>query len=449
MFGTEYRPLNFDDVLGLDNIKDILRAILKSKDYDPAYLFVGEYSSGKTTLGRMLARSILCSNRKEDMSPCNECPSCKDFLEERSLAYIEVDAANNSTKEKIQEILEALIYETVAEKRIILLDECHEISKAGKDALLIQLEKKNKNVVFIFCTTAVDKMPPELRSRCVEFQLPLPTEANIQKKLEHICKVNNFNYTPDALSTIIQATGRHYRDAEIRLGTISKLGDINEENVGKVVTLYNKELAYLLSTLTYDLTKAFKAVEWLTGRVNIKNIYESILRMLNDSIKYTQGFTFESTSYNEILKILSKQYGTSAFEVVDYLLTKNRLNDLTMFQSDLLIIHYKFLQGHFEPKEPTPRKPAPESTTKVEKSPQVFDFDFINKQPPWEKEELIRQVKHKKLQEHEESKVPENVSKEWGPQIIKTTAAKKAVLRQSITHDALKAVKGSQNGFQT
>lgn len=84
MFGTKYRPLDFDSVFGLDDIKDILKAIIKSDQYDPAYLFEGDYSSGKTTLGRLFSRSILCHNRKEDMSPCNECSSCLDFLAERN-----------------------------------------------------------------------------------------------------------------------------------------------------------------------------------------------------------------------------------------------------------------------------------------------------------------------------------------------------------------------------
>jgi DNA polymerase III subunit gamma/tau len=452
MFGTKYRPLDFESVLGLDNIKDILKAIIKSGVYDPAYLFIGDYSSGKTTLGRLLARSILCNNKKEDMSPCNECPSCRDFLSERNPAYIEIDAANNGSKEKIQELLEKLKYESVSEKIIILLDECHEISKAGMNALLLELERDNKNVIFIFCTTSIDKMPPALRSRCVEFQLPQPIEAYVLKKLEKICELNKIKYTQDALFTIVQASGRHYRDAEIKLELTSRLGEISEENVGKVVTLYIKEIAYLLVALPYDLTKAFKAAEYLVSRVNIKEIYENILMMINDTIKYSQGFVFESASYVEILKMLTKQYGTSAFEVLDYLLSKQRLNDITLFHSDLLILHYKFSQNHFEPKEmvATKQSSSPsEIKDALNKSGRSIGLDFINKQPPWEREELIRQIKQKKSKEGQDNRVEEKVSEGWGPQIKETTAEKKAILRGKITKEAFKeAVKGSQDGFK-
>ncbi len=451
MFGTKYRPLDFESVLGLEDIKDILKAIIKSGQYDPSYLFEGDFSSGKTTVGRLFARSILCSNRKEDMSPCNTCISCSDFLSERNMSYIEIDAANNGSKEKIQELLETLKYETVSEKRIIFLDECHEISKAGKDALLIELEKENKNVIFLFGTTSRDKVPPTLRSRCVEFQLPQPTEPNILKKLEKICELNNLKYTKDALFNIVQASGRHYRDAEIKLELASRLGDINEENVGKVVTLYTKEVAYLLIALSYDLVKTFKAAEYLLSRSNIKDIYEHILMMLNDTIKYSQGFTFESQSYIEILKMLLKQYGTSLYEILDYILSKQRLNDLTLFHSDLLILHYKFLQNHFVPKEVTLKNP-PSPLDKQDiskKSDTTMGLDFINKQPVWEREDLIRQIKQKKSKEYTDNRVAEKVSEEWGPQIKDPAADKKAILRGKITKEAFReAVKGSFDGLK-
>jgi DNA polymerase III subunit gamma/tau len=448
MFGVKYRPLDFDSVLGLDNIKDVLKATIRSEEIDPAYLFVGDYSTGKTTLGRIFARSLLCTNRKEDMSPCNECESCKDFLSERNQSYIEIDAANGGSKEKIQDLLELLKYDTISGKTIILLDECQEISKAGKDALLVELEKENKNVMFIFCTTEIDKMPKTLRSRCQEFQIPQPIEANVIKKLKTICELNNLKYTPDALYTLVQASGRHYRDAENKLGLTSKLGEINEENVAKVAVSYNKEISFLLAAIPYDLTKTLKAAEYLTSRMNIKDIYEGILRILNDTIKYNQGFAFENATYAEYLNILSKQYGTSAFEVLDYLLTKQRLNDITLFYSDLLIIHYKFLQCHFDPKV-IPSKAQPTATDKKEpekKIDRALSMEFINKQPPWEKEELIRKIKHKKLQEQEDNRQTEKVSQTWGPQYQEPTADKKALLRGKLSSDEFsKVVKGSQN----
>ena len=150
MFGIKYRPLSFKGIYGLPVVKKVLQKILSTGVYDPGYLFEGAYSSGKTTISRIFARSILCENRLEDMSPCNVCESCRAFLENRHMDYIEIDAANNGTKDKIQDIKELIKYESITGTKIILYDEAHNISKDGKDALLAQLEKEDSNVIIIF-----------------------------------------------------------------------------------------------------------------------------------------------------------------------------------------------------------------------------------------------------------------------------------------------------------
>ncbi len=331
-----------------------------------------------------------------------------------------------------------MTYESTASKRIVLLDECHEISKAGKDALLLQLERQDENVIFIFCTTDLNKMPPALKSRCVEFHLPLPTEDFVQAKLERICKEQDLEYSQDALHTLVRSANRHYRDAEISLGVASKLGDISVENVEKVVTQHDKELAYLLSTLPYDLSKAMKAADYLVGRMNIRDIYHGLLRLLVDAVKGGMGFGFGSEEYAEIVGILSKQYGRQAFEVLDYLLSRQRLGDLTTFHSDLLVIHYKFLQDHFSPKGPV-QKPQEEkpAAKKPEKTALAKGLQYINSRPPWERESLVREFKAKKLQETQDDRTNERVSSEWGVEEAATQASgKQAVLKGALSKES-------------
>lgn len=435
MFGTKFRPLTFSNVLGLDSLKDILRAYVRTGDYDPAYLFEGEYSCGKTTLGRIFARAILCENRKEDMSPCNECFSCREFLSERSLSYLEIDAANKGTKESVQDLLEKLKYETISSKVIVLIDEAHEVSKAGKDALLLELEKENKNVIFIFCTTESNKMPPALKSRCVQFHLSLPTEDLILTKLKNICDKQDLKYSEDALYSIVKASNRHYRDAEISLGVISKLGDISVENTEKVVKSYDKELLYLLSTLPYDLSKALKAADYISGCMNIKDVYQRILHLLVDVIRLRNGFSFGSEEYIKMISILGKQYGNSVFPILDYLLSRQRLTDYTVFHSDLLVIHYKFLQEQFVPKETLSNSQTKISDdSNIDKSELAKDLQYVNSRPPWEREALVREMKAKKLKEVQDDRVDENVSSVWGMDEQKNVASDKmAVLKGEIS----------------
>lgn len=418
MFGIEFRPLTFDSVYGLPITKKILMGNLKTNTFDAGYLFVGPYSSGKTTLSRIFARSILCENRQPDMSPCNTCQSCKDFLAKKHPGYLEIDAANNGTKDRIQEIKELLMFDSIVGKKIILFDEAQNITKEGKDALLLQLELGDPNVILIFCTTEVDKMPSTVKSRCCDFRLPEPSEKDILQKLEKICEIKKLKYHRDALHIIVRAVGRHYRDAENKLRQVSMLGDINMDNVKSVVSLYDNEVAAMLMALPTDLSLAIKTSESLMAMMDVRQIYETILRLLNDSIKSMSGVTYESVDYSNIVLALRNSFGNVLFEMLDFVLGKNRLNDITVFQSDLLILHYKFMKGGFKLKA---FDIAPEQVSQVKKRAETQDEerDIIEDKnlQPWERDDLLRNLKLKKLQIEKNEKVIEKVSKTWGPDI--------------------------------
>ena len=442
MFSTKYRPQDFKSVLGLDVQKEILQNILRKQEYDPAYLFSGDWSTGKTTLARIFARSIFCQNRKEDMSPCNECFSCREFLAERHPGYIEIDAANNGTKDKIKEIRDSLSYDTVSGRLVILYDEAHNISKEGKDAWLKELEKEYENVHLIFCTTEIDKMPDSLRSRCMQFTINHPTEAHIKDKLRFISLQNNLNVEDDALSAIVQGVGCHYRDAENKLRQISFLGDISLENTKKVVNIYNEEVSKMLIALSVDINEVMAIADFLVSRMTIKEIYNNIIRMLIDSLRLINGLVTESSTYNAILTNVAKQYGESLYEVIDFILSKNRFNDLSLFQSDLLLIHYKYLRSQFDPKVAVvspgqSNVPAADSSEK-QKGNKMEDLKTVSS--PWERAEIIRNLKKEK-KDAGDSRVPEVVSSEWGLHVDKFGVG--SILKKEITPEQFgKKVRG-------
>lgn len=417
MFGIEFRPLTFDSVYGLPVTKRILTGNLRTNTFDPGYLFVGPYSSGKTTISRLFARSVLCENRLPDMSPCNECTSCKNFLANKHPGYLEIDAANNGTKDRIQEIKEILRYESITGKKIILFDEAQNITKEGKDALLLELELGDPNVILIFCTTEVDKMPKALSSRCCDFRLSEPSENDIIQKLEDICKVKGLKYDRDALHIIVRAVGRHYRDAENKIRQVSMLGDINIENVESVVSLYDNEIAAMLIALPKDLSTAIRIADCLTSLMDIRQIYESVLRLVNDSIKSMNGVTYESSDYNNIVGSLRSSFGNVLFEILDYVLNKNRLNDMTVFQSDILILHYKFLKGGFKFKAfDVPDSQGVQAEKRVSTQDEGRDILEDKTLEPWEQEVKLRDLKTRRLQTVKSEKVTEAVSKKWGPE---------------------------------
>jgi len=422
MFGTEFRPLDFKSVLGLDNIKEILSSALVKSMIDPAYLFVGSLSSGKTTLARIFARSILCEKKQEDGSPCNQCHSCKSFLEDRNPGYIEIDAANNSSKDKIKELFESLRYESVAQKRIILFDECHNLSKEAKDALLKQTEDPIDNVVFLFCTTEVDKMPGTLRSRCIEIQLNQPTELDVQKKLVSICDLKGIEYDQDALHMLARSSGRYYRFAENKLRTVSYLGAVSVENVNKVSPAYTEEVVNMLVTLSYDLTEALKICDFLISRMNVKLIYQNLLSVIVDAIKFSTDIITDSPFYNSLLKKVAVQYGASLYEILSYIIEKNRFTDTTMLQSDILVMHYKFLRDQFAPKNPVSVKSPVFEETKERQPKKVEGPSSLNEiasLPGWKKEEAVRNIVQKKRLENRDDRVDEKFSEACGLDVVK------------------------------
>lgn len=414
MYGVEFRPRDFQGIRGIPVVKEIVQKILKSQEYDPAYLFEGAHSTGKTTLGQIMARAILCQNRQPDMSPCNQCRSCKDFLRGSHTDYLEIDAANNGSKDRIKDIREMLQYSTASGYRIILFDEAHSVSKEGKDALLMELEKGMKNIILMFCTTEIEKMPSTLRSRCIEFKLPNPTETDIYEKLQYICDQKSIKYDREGLLTIIRATGRHYRDAENRLRQISLLGDVVIENVKKIVSLFDEEISAMLLTIEPNINKSLELVDHICSRMDVKGIYFTVLRLLTDAIKSMRGLSFESDHYTRLLKLLIKQYGYGLFELLDYIISRKRIDDIIFLQSDLLIMHYKMKKGGFK-SESIEQGPEKKRGPVASSNSDPEDITKRNDLQPWEKEDLIRKIKNEKLLKGADKSVAESVSKVWGP----------------------------------
>lgn len=448
MFGVEFRPLVFGDVLGLEDVKEILRNILRREDFDSGYIFGGSHATGKTTLGRIFARAILCDSRGEDMSPCNECHSCKEFLEERNAAYLEIDAANQGTKEKIQDIKDSLRYETLSSRKIILFDESHDISDAGKDALLTQLERRDPNVIIIFCTTEPEKMHKTLRSRCMEFSIQEPSDANMMTKLEMICGAKDLSREEGALEDIVRAVGGHYRDAENRLRQVSMLGDITRDNVKKAVSLYVDETAGMLLTIPDDLGKALTFANYLVSKMSVHRIYALIVRILVDTVKMANGIPCGTGRYNDLLNAVNRKYGNMLFEVLDYIVSKDRLSDLPMFQSDLLIVHYRFRKGSFVPQESAPRQERQERKRATEPEPGVVrapSITELSQLPGGKREDVVRQYKESVRKKKIDERVPERVSKVWGPE--QKESVERLVHRRPVSKEEMERVlKGSSDG---
>ncbi len=282
---TKYRPQTYFDVLGQDSSVAILRQYLKEgKGFHQSYVFCGQRGSGKTTLGRILARALLCHS-PQDGIPCDLCTSCVTFLSGGTHeCFVEMDAATKSTKEDMLRITEDIQYSSFSGKRkIYLFDESHRLSKQALDAILKPMEdnipgSEDKQLVCIFCTTEPEKMQATIFSRCANaFVIKAVSPEGIAQRLAWICEQENIKADFEALVTIAEIAECHIRDALKTLEGVSVLGDATLEMVSSYLRLGSNELVLdLLEALGTDLPKAVSLVTQLAGEVSPTSAYERI-----------------------------------------------------------------------------------------------------------------------------------------------------------------------------
>ena len=275
-FYRKYRPQSFSEVVGQENIIKTLTNALVSDMVSHAYIFSGPRGSGKTTVARLLAKSLNCHNRKKgEFEPCNKCSSCLEINKGNSLDLIEIDAASNRGIEEIRDLKEKVKFSPAKEKyKVFIIDEAHQLTKEASNALLKTLEEPPPYVVFIFATTEIQKMLPTIISRCQRFDFRKLTLPEIKKKLGEIAKIENKKISSESLDLIALNSGGSIRDAEGLLEQVltysETFGEEKEIEVGEIRNLFG--LA--------DIALADKFVGYLFD----KKIDKSIL-FLNDIIE--------------------------------------------------------------------------------------------------------------------------------------------------------------------
>lgn len=348
---TKYRPGTFDDVVGQDVVVSILKAIVLQKKFTSAYMFSGPSGVGKTTLGRIFSKAVLCEATIGG-NPCGTCSSCKSFSEEKHFGYRELDAASFGGKEDMVRLRDDAAFLSLSNKKIILLDECHDISKQGQDALLKQVEQCPPHLIYIFCTTEPEKVKPTLRKRCSHFQVSCVDSDKIFERLKQVCSVESIQFDEEALKVIAYRARGHVRDSLKYLEEASYLGPINTESVQKVIPDYSQHVFYILSNLGGNLSEALTACKKLGGLISVKDLYDEILSLVTDAVKLLYGFDDFIPSRRDQLIRLRDIHGSNLIEFMNYLLTRDKFVDKVGLQSDIILLHYKFCSNGFKPVAP-------------------------------------------------------------------------------------------------
>jgi DNA polymerase-3 subunit gamma/tau len=254
----KYRPQNFSEIAGQNHIKITLQNELAMGKIAHAYLFCGPRGVGKTTMARVLAKSLNCLKRKEkEFEPCNTCEVCLEITEGRSLDVIEIDAASNTGVDNVRDniIASARVVPIRNKTKIFIVDEVHMLSISAFNALLKIMEEPPSFVFFILCTTEAHKVPNTIISRCQRFDFKRIEAVNIVKKLTYIAKADDILIEPEILETIARVSEGHMRDAVSMLGQLISLG-------GKKITQVEADLVIPRS----DMNEIISLIECLSKK---------------------------------------------------------------------------------------------------------------------------------------------------------------------------------------
>ncbi|MDE1712539.1 DNA polymerase III subunit gamma/tau (plasmid) [Chromobacterium amazonense] len=249
VLARKWRPKRFADLVGQEHVVRALSNALKEQRLHHAYLLTGTRGVGKTTIARILAKSLNCETGTT-AEPCGECQACRQIDAGRFVDLLEIDAASNTGIDNIREVLENAQYApTMGRFKVYIIDEVHMLSKSAFNAMLKTLEEPPGHVKFILATTDPQKVPVTVLSRCLQFSLRNMTPQQVSTHLAHMLEVEGIPYEAPALALLGRAASGSMRDAQSLLDQAIAygLGEVREDGVRAMLGAVDRR--YLFSLL--------------------------------------------------------------------------------------------------------------------------------------------------------------------------------------------------------
>lgn len=213
VLARKHRPKTFEDMVGQKHVAQTLQNALRLGKISQAYLFAGMRGTGKTTAARILAKALNCVEGPTP-TPCNACDACRAVNEDRFLDVMEIDGASNRGIDDIRALRESVRYKPVQGRyKVIIIDEVHQVTEHGFNALLKTLEEPPPSTVFILATTDFEKVPATIVSRCQHFEFRKIPAREIADHLASVAAKEGLTITPAGLALIAAAADGSLRDA--------------------------------------------------------------------------------------------------------------------------------------------------------------------------------------------------------------------------------------------
>ena len=269
VLARKYRPQSFKDVFAQEHVTEIIQSALATDRIAHAYLFTGPRGVGKTSMARILAKSLNCIEGPT-VTPCNKCSNCMEITAGTSNDVIEIDGASNTGVDDIRELQRELLYAPSGSKyKIYIIDEVHMLSKNAFNALLKTLEEPPENVIFIFATTEPHKVIATIISRCQRYDFKrIPVQA-IVRQLQLICQEEKIEIDNESMYLIARKADGGMRDA-LSLMDQSISYCMNHITIDKVRQIFGM----IPNQVYYDIMRLIDAKDALGAVQQVHSIFE-------------------------------------------------------------------------------------------------------------------------------------------------------------------------------
>lgn len=304
----KYRPTNFDEVVGQTHIIQTLKNAIVQNRIAHAYLFCGPRGTGKTSIAKIFAKTLNCTNSQD--APCGVCENCKMAANGSHPDIIEIDAASNNGVDEVRNLIDKVKYAPMQGKyKIYIIDEVHMMTSGAFNALLKTIEEPPAHVIFIFATTEPNKVLPTIISRCQRFDFNKVSMHDIKYRLSIVCKNEGIEIDENGLTLIAQLADGGMRDAlsildqcvaycssHIDVNDIRKIyGVVTSEDIGKLFySVYKKDV----DSFVKDIQK------YSDMGMDIKRLTADCIHMLKDSLilDYSENSTLVSDMNKDMIR---------------------------------------------------------------------------------------------------------------------------------------------------
>ena len=304
----KYRPTNFDEVVGQTHIIQTLKNAIVQNRIAHAYLFCGPRGTGKTSIAKIFAKTLNCTNSQD--APCGVCENCKMAANGSHPDIIEIDAASNNGVDEVRNLIDKVKYAPMQGKyKIYIIDEVHMMTSGAFNALLKTIEEPPAHVIFIFATTEPNKVLPTIISRCQRFDFNKVSMHDIKYRLSVVCKNEGIEIDENGLTLIAQLADGGMRDAlsildqcvaycssHIDENDIRKIyGVVTSEDIGKLFySVYKKDV----DSFVKDIQK------YSDMGMDIKRLTADFIHMLKDSLilDYSENSTLVSDMNKDMIR---------------------------------------------------------------------------------------------------------------------------------------------------